>query len=279
MEKKRKEKKKEEIKKDGKQEVSHSFVKAEREEVSEIFEVEKEGKTEVIETHGVEESKQGAEDGEQEVSHSPVNAEQEEKAPSESQIKKEKKIFMEVIFVMLGLVLVFFAVFMIINYTKTFEYNGAMFYIDKEDLVGITLYKTSLPITINNGTEGTYNFYLRKDPRTLKDVTFDGDLIIRKNMVINMTNNFNCDGNGIIAIANLMKLYNVMGANVMKDENATCDPEGRYMFLRIEEGNATKIEQFGPSCYNMYINNCEILEGTERFMIETFSEINKVMKE
>jgi hypothetical protein len=237
--------------------------KTREENISEIFEVEKEGKTEVIEVHGVEESKQEV---------------VEEKAPSESQIKKEKKIFMNVIFVMLGLVLVFLATYLLIHYTRNFEYRGIRFYIDKEDLIGITLYKTSLPITIENGTKGNYNFYLRKDPRTLKDVTFDGNLTIKKDVVINMTNNFNCDGNGIIAIANLVNLYSIMAANVIRDENATCDPEGRYMFLRIEDGNATKIEQFGPSCYKMYINDCEILEGTEKFMIETFSEINKVTK-
>jgi hypothetical protein len=245
-----------------------------KENISEIFEIKKDGNEEVVQTHAVEKV-----DGKQEVSHSFIKAEREEKAPSESQMKKEKKIFMGIIFVMLGLVLVFFSVFMIINYTKNFEYKGIGFYIDKEDIAGVTLYRTSLPITINNGTEGDYNFYLRKDPRALKDITFDGNLTIKKNMVINMTDNFNCDGNGVIALANLANLYRIMGANVMKDENATCDAEGRYMFLRIEGGNETKIEQFGFSCYNIYINNCEILEGTERFMIETFSEIKKVMKE
>jgi hypothetical protein len=233
--------------------------KTPKENISEIFEVEKGGEEKIIQTHSVEKT--------------------EETTPPESQIKKEKKIFTSIIFVMLGLVFIFLATYMLIYYTKNFEYNGIRFYIDKEDLAGVTLYKTSLPVTIENGTKGNYNFYLRKDPRTLKDVTFEGDLIIKKNMVINMTNNFNCDGNGIIAIANLVNLYSIMGANVMKDENATCDSQGRYMFLKIDGGNQTKIEQFGPSCYNMYINNCEILEGTEKFMIETFSEIKKVMKE
>jgi hypothetical protein len=97
-------------------------------------------------------------------------------------------------------------------------------------------------------------------------------------MVINMTNDFNCNGDGIIALANLVKLYSIMGASVIKDENATCDLQGSYMFLRIENGNQTKIEQFGPACYKIYVNNCEILAGTEKFMTETFSEIIKAMK-
>ena len=47
------------------------------------------------------------------------------------------------------------------------------------------------------------------------------------------------------------------------------------MFVKLQEANKTSIEQVGPACYNININNCEILEGTERFMIETFVEINK----
>jgi hypothetical protein len=245
-----------------------------KENISKIFEVEKGEKEKIVETHSVERT-----DGKQEISHSSVKDEREEKAPSEAQMKKEKKIFIGIILVMVGLALVFLVTYMIMNYTKTFEYNGVKFYIDKEDLKGITLYKTSLPITIEGGTKGTYNFYLRKDPRSLTDVTFEGDLVLKENLVINMTNDFNCNGDGIIAIANLVKLYNIMAVEVMKDENATCDAQGRYMFLRIENGNQTKIEQFGPSCYKIYINNCEILGGTEKFMVETLSEINRVMKE
>ena len=49
------------------------------------------------------------------------------------------------------------------------------------------------------------------------------------------------------------------------------------MFVLIQESNRTSIEQFGPACYNINIKNCEILKGTERFMIDTFVEINKIL--
>lgn len=226
-----------------------------KEEVSEIFEVKKDGNEKIIEAHGTEEKK--------------------EKEPSKEEIRKEKKIFIGVIAVMLGLVLIFLATYMLINYTKNFEYNGVKFYVDKEDLKGVTLYRTFIPVVLNNGNIANYNFYLRKDPRTLDDVTFNGTLEVKKNVVINMTEEFNCDGNGVIGVANLVNLYHVIGADVIKDENATCNPDGLYMFIRIEGGNETKIEEFGPSCYKIYVSNCEILEGTERFMIETFSAVDK----
>jgi len=41
----------------------------------------------------------------------------------------------------------------------------------------------------------------------------------------------------------------------------------------------TKIEQFGTACYDIYIKNCEILEGTERFMFETLVKVNEALKE
>jgi hypothetical protein len=49
------------------------------------------------------------------------------------------------------------------------------------------------------------------------------------------------------------------------------------MFVQIEEGEETRIEQFGPSCYKLIVNDCEILPATERFMIEVFSEFNALL--
>ena len=59
----------------------------------------------------------------------------------------------------------------------------------------------------------------------------------------------------------------------MKDENASCDAEGEYMFIQIEEGEETNVEQFGPSCYKLIVSDCEILPVTERFMIEMFVKL------
>jgi hypothetical protein len=92
-----------------------------------------------------------------------------------------------------------------------------------------------------------------------------------------MEKDFKCEGKGIIAIQNLLNLYKFIGITVMSDENATCDPEAKYTFIQILEGSETKIEQTGQSCYNIYINNCEILEGTEKLMIETFANVNKAI--
>ena len=128
---------------------------------------------------------------------------------------------------------------------------------------------------IYQGKEIPYNIYLRNDPRKL-NVPVDNKINFKENMVINMTEDFNCNGDGIIALANLVKLSELMDIRVIKDPNASCDAEGRYMFVQIQEGDETSIEQFGPACYNLNINNCEILEVTEQLMLEIFFRFNEI---
>jgi hypothetical protein len=227
-------------------------TKKEKEEVCEIFDVEKNGKEEVVKACGVVE---------------------EEKAPSNEQLKKEKKIFIWIAVIMISFILMFAGVFFAIYLNNHFQVDGVNFEIVKQG-GQLTLYKTFVPI-MYQGKLADYNFYFRTDPRELTNIPFDGILDIQTNMVLNMTQNFNCDGDGVIAIANLLNVYNVVGTKVMKDENASCDAAGRYMFVKIQEGNQTEIKQFGPSCYNLYVKNCEILPSTERYLLETLIDMNK----
>ncbi len=213
------------------------------------------------------------------------NIEQETQETPKEEIKKQNEILKN-FFIWMG-VFVFIVIIAIvgINSIKHFKYKELEFSTEKYG--ELIFYKTSLPVNYKDGATGKvisadYNFYFRNDPRELENISFNGDMILKENMVINMTNDFNCDGDGVIAIANLLNLYKVIGVNVIKDENATCDDiYGRYMFLRIKEGNETKINDYGLSggCYNIYIKDCEILEGTERFMLETLINVNKKLKQ
>lgn len=239
--------------------------KIEKEEVCEIFDVEKNGEEKTIKSCGVEE----------------------QKAAPEMQIKKENKVFKAIIITMIGLILMFLAVVWLVNYLSQINVGGVIFDIDKTTMTGKTLYKTSLPVQYKDGTTGKvtqadYNFYFRTDPRVLEKIPTYGKINLRGNMVINMTEDFNCNGYGIIAVANLLKLYDVIGVKTIKDENATCDDlYGRYNYLNIRSGDETFVNTFGlqETCYNVYINDCEILEGTEKFMLDTLMEVNKKIKQ
>ena len=221
-------------------------------EVCETFEVkDKKGREKIIRTCGVVESK-------------PV---------TEKEIDYQNKLLRNIIIIFGGLIIIFIIGYFVVNSSNHFEYRNLKFDVVREK--NLIFYKTSLPARYK-GNIVPYNFYIRKDPRKLgKNIPFEGKLILLKNVVINTSNEFDCEGDGVIALANLVKLYEFLGAKVIRDKNASCDAEGRYTFIQIQKGDTTKIEQVNTSCYNLNVNNCEILEATERFMIEAFVKANK----
>jgi hypothetical protein len=195
-----------------------------------------------------------------------------EEDSEKKEINKRQNKQLRNILIMIGVVILLIVAIVIIGKSATkFTYNGVKFKMMKEG--NLMFYATSLPVQYQ-GEMRDYNFYLRNDARKL-EVPFNGTLDLKSNAVLNMEKEFNCGGKGVISIANLMKLYQFIGINVMSDKNATCDPEAKYTFIQILEGNETKIEQTEQSCYNIYINNCEILEGTEKLMIETLVKVNE----
>jgi hypothetical protein len=222
--------------------------------VSEIFEVEKDGKEKTIEAHGFEE----------------------EKIVSKDQLKKEKKIFLIIILTMIGFSLFFAISYLIGDSFNHIKVESVKFILDKTTMAGRTLYKTSIPVMFN-ASKADYNFWLRENPTLTNKIPFNGTLLIMKNMVINQNSNFNCDGDGIIGVANLVRLYGVLDVSVIADKNATCDSKERYVYLNIKTGNETRIDQTGKTCYEMTVKDCEILPATERFMIETLIETNEYL--
>ncbi len=199
----------------------------------------------------------------------------EKRIEKKEQIKSDDRILKNFLIGIGIFIIIIVLIVLISNSMKNFEYEGVKFKIVREgDLV---LYQTSLPV-IYQEKKIPYNFYLRNDPRKLEEIPFDGEIDLAENLVINSTESFNCNGDGIIAIANLLNLYRISGIEVIKDENAACDPEGKFAFIKLQEGNETSIEKFGPSCYNVNINNCEILKATERLMMESFIELNKLIQ-
>lgn len=190
----------------------------------------------------------------------------------EWQVKKENKLLRNILLFVGGFLIVFALIFFIINAPNKFDYKGVTFNVVNEgDLV---LYHTSFPVAYNGGV-ADYNIYLRNDPREIAEtVPAKGTLLDIQDTVINITQEFNCDGKQMIAIANLNNLYNAIGRKLITDENASCDSLGRYMYVVIQPGNETSVEKFGPNCYNINIKDCEILEGTERFIAGLLVKIN-----
>jgi len=221
--------------------------KGKKEEVSEIFEIEKDGKEKVIKTSGIEEKQ----------------------IIKKGQAKEENKILRN-LFLGIGIfLLAMVGTYMYLNSLGNFKYNGINFDIVEEGKV--IFYHTMVPMK-SAGKTVNYNIFLRVDPRKTDKVPFQGEFHPLEMMVLNNTESFSCNGDGGIAMLNLQQIFGVFGTKIIRDENAECDEFGRYMYVKIQTGEKTMIEQVGPACYNLNVNNCEILEVTEKFILEMLNE-------
>lgn len=192
---------------------------------------------------------------------------------SESQIQKENKTFRNIVLVVLLLAAVIGFILILNNTAKSFTVDGVSYKVLQQGQ--LTLYNTWIPV-MYNGSLRQYNFYLYSDPRVIqKEVPFNGSLAVvpQSRIILNITGDLNCNGDGIIAVANLNTLYGLIG-KVTKDSNATCDPSGRYVFINMQNSSETNIQEIGQACYNININNCQILAGTERYMTQIFATIH-----
>lgn len=204
------------------------------------------------------------------------------------EVEKHQNKILRNVFIWIGaFVLMILLVVFFLNSVRQFDYENVNFKVIEEG--GIVFYNTAIPLYESGGVSlvtgkvidkhtADYNFYIRNDPRKLdKDVPFNGELKVMKGIAIEGANDFKCNGDEVIAFANLFNLYGVLGVQQIVDENAGCDEQGRYMFLNVVEGEETRIDQFGPSCYTLTLSDaCDILPITERFMTETFVLMNEV---
>ena len=217
--------------------------KNESEKVCEVFEVEKAGEEKIVTSCGGE----------------PV------KHADKKDIEQENKILRNVLIGIGLIVAVFLGIYLYSYYQTHYSFQGVKF--DKIKQGELTFYHTTFPVS-QNGRAVTYNAYLRTNTDVLAKVPFEGNLTVMDKMVINSTKDFNCDGDGIIAVANLAQIFGAVGSKAVKDDNASCDPQGRYTFVRMQESDYTGVIQTGPACYDINIKDCEVLPATERLILE-----------
>ncbi len=218
-----------------------------KKEVSEIFEIEKDGKEKIVEAKGK------------------IDEKIENKGQKEEQ-KKQLIIILSICVIVIALVAGWW---IYMGMQSTFTVNGIKYDIVKQGK--ITFYHTIIPI--EKGSEKiNYNVYLRTDPRELVKIPFNGNLRITEAVVLNMTDpvGLNCDGDGVIAVGNLRDqiLVGMTGAKVYSADKEGCSPNGLYTFMNIEKGDKTEVNEIGKSCYQITVKDCEVLPATERVIIE-----------
>jgi hypothetical protein len=219
-----------------------------KEKVCETFEIEKDGKEKIVKTCG-EETKE----------HS-----------NKKQIASQNKtltgflLFMGV--VIFGILIVYGIYYSIYH----FEHEGVDF--DIVDSNEVTFYHTDFVINMED-YDHTQNVYLREDPRKI-DIPFEGTSKIREMIVIHSDDNLACEGYGAIATYNMQQTFGAMGMQMIKDPNATCDDQGRYIHINLVQGEENKIEEYSPACYNLVVKDCDVIKVTERYLFETIKKFN-----
>lgn len=201
-----------------------------------------------------------------------------EKTKENKQIKQENKILRNLLIGIGIFIAIFLGGYLFIDNLRNFEYKGVEFqtvsFCDSKPC--LVLYQTSFPV-MHNGEVLPYNIYLRNHPKDLEKIPFNGSMNLYDEIVIDSPDNLNCDGDGIISMANIMNFYRILEVNVFKNETLTCNENAGYTHIKIKEGNETRIDQTAWSCYEISINNCEILEGTERFLLESFVDVHELL--
>ena len=205
----------------------------------------------------------------------PEQTEKKEIPKNEGLIPEHEKIFKTTLLIMASFIVLFFVVMYLYSHSNDFSYKNVHFTRVKQGR--LIFYKTTYPLYANGQKIANFDLFLRTEPQKLgENVPFKGNFEFKRNMVLNMTGDFNCQGDGVIAVANLVRFLNSAGTKVIRDENASCDPYVRYVYLNIKPGNKTEVIENSPACYEITINGCQILQGTERFILEGLVKLNEV---
>lgn len=190
--------------------------------------------------------------------------------PTKHATKKQIKEYNKIVFWVIGIGISIFALFFLVYFITSSAQNPTYEKILRFNIVQegpVRFYHTYF-----NTTSGTqrikYNVFLRTHPRVLERIPVEGDLVIDNPLALNIQDEFICDGKGQIAIANLIQVLNAGKIDVAVDPEAECDELSRYVLINLLPGEKTKIVQIGDKCYNFYVKDCEILEATERYIVE-----------
>ena len=157
----------------------------------------------------------------------------------------------------------------------SFEYQGSRF--TKINYGELRMYHVVFPLyqSVTGQHVADFNLYLRSDPRTLEHISVPEDFqLTRKLVLTGDADKILCEDNGI-AFGNLANAFkNIWQVPVIANTSLKCDPQETEgaTYLILKETNVSSIEKTGNHCYTLNINNCEVLNVTERFIIESMAK-------
>jgi len=200
---------------------------------------------------------------------------------TKNQLKNQEKLLKNILILLGIIVLLVLGSYIYIQTLRHSTYGEIEFRTanlgTEDDL--LIMYETITLADSNDGTEGQFGFRIRTKPSKLKKIPFEGIEnfnLMKVNGYSYGEGTFDCEGNGVIAMPNFQRLFQKIGMELVHDENASCDPEGRYNQFNLIYGDKTEIKEVGNRCYDVVIegndDSCEILPATEKLMVEIFSK-------
>jgi len=195
------------------------------------------------------------------------------KTSKRKKIDKQEKQIRAIIGV---LAFIFFLVFLFIiisNISRSFTWEELRF--EKRKMGDIIFYNTELPIWYENG-EPTNKMEqsFRNDPRKLEKIPIEGDIELKENIALAFKDGFSCPRTNLATMVLQINFFGRLKNNVffsgmiektLEEQNISCESDN-YNILIIKESDETKIVRDG-NCYRLLVNDCEIVEISERFML------------
>ena len=163
-----------------------------------------------------------------------------------------------------------------------FEYLGMEF--ERVMFDKIPLYQTVVqPINRITGEASGINYviYLRNDPRKLEFVPIIGRIKLTRDVIVALDKSIteaNCV-NATLAALNMGQFMNAAGIKALRgttnlteaeEDNlryASCESSDNISVIITEIGNKTEVVQEDVNCYKIKVNNCQVIEATERFLV------------
>lgn len=222
--------------------------------------------------------------------------EREAKARKETEKKYDKQTKIAII-VMVVLILSIFIAHWIVQEMNKFKYNNLQFYKEKEG--SILFYKSRLGFVTSGGQNIPFILKLRNDPRVLDEIQIDGEIALKEDVTLAVSPEIGECEDTYITLIDFSRTLKSFGINAeaattdrkyaeeMNAKFASCkDAKGKTVII-MREGNETRITQdrepyeemtIGKGgattttkyleCYIIEINNCQVQESFERFILK-----------
>lgn len=147
--------------------------------------------------------------------------------------------------------------------------------------------KGKIKFYVTNFTSERFNsdvqYFFRNDPRELEDIKIKDEIELGNPMYI-VDGGMNCSEKILAATSLDVNFLNRLGIkteiatfdkNKSEEKNMThieCEEDHKSIVFR--EGNKSSIEKEG-SCYYLNVNNCEVMEVSEKFVLGWYEDFDK----